>query len=55
MATLSIVNAAITILPDYSRIIQELWGYRVDRNGGGGPYACNVTPIFDNNTAAGWV
>jgi hypothetical protein len=24
-------------------------------NGDGGPYARNVTTIFDNNTAAGWV
>jgi hypothetical protein len=52
---LSIVNAEISGLPDPSRKIRELWGCLEERNGDGGPYARNVTPIFDNNTAAGWV
>jgi hypothetical protein len=52
---LSIVNAAIAGLPDPSRKIRELWGCLEEPNGDGGPYARNVTPIFDNNTAAGWV
>jgi len=52
---LSIVNAAIAGLPDPSRKIRELWGCLEEPNGDGGPYARNVTPIFDSNTAAGWV
>ena len=55
MTILSIVNAAIAGLPDPSRKIRELWGCLEEPNGDGGPYARNVTPIFDNNTAAGWV
>ena len=55
MSILSIVNAAIAGLPDPSRKIRELWGCLEEPNGDGGPYARNVTPIFDNNTAAGWV
>jgi len=51
----SIVNAAIAGLPDPSQTIRELWGHLEKPNGDGGPYARNVTPIFDNNTAAGWV
>jgi len=46
------VNAAIAGLPDPSRKIRELWGCLQEANGDGGPYAPNVTPIFDNNTAA---
>jgi len=52
---LSITNAAITGLPDPSRKIWERWGCRVEPNGDGGPYICDVTLIFDNNTAAGWI
>jgi len=52
---LSMVNAAIAGLPDPSLKIRELWGCREEPNGDGGPYACNVTPIFNNNAAAGWV
>jgi len=33
-------------------LLMELWGYMEEPNGDGGPYARNVTPIFDNNTAA---
>jgi len=49
------VNAAIAGLPDPSRKIRELSGCLEKPNGDGCPYARNVTPIFDNNTAAGWV
>jgi len=52
---LSIVNAAIADLPDPSRKIRDLWGCLEEPNGNGGPYTHNVTPMFDNNTAAGWV
>jgi len=52
---LSIINAAIAGLPDPSRKIRELAGCQEDPNGDGGAYAHNVTPIFDNNTAARWV
>jgi hypothetical protein len=52
---LSIVNAAIASLPDPSRKIREVWGCLEESNGDGGPYARNVTPIFDKNTAARWV
>jgi len=51
----SIVNAAIAGLPDPSREIRQLWGCLEEPDGGGGPYARNDTPIFDNNTAAGCV
>ena len=52
---LSIANAAIAGRPDPSRRIRELWGCLDEPNGNGGPHARNVTPIFDNHTAAGWV
>jgi len=52
---LSIVNAAITGLQDPTRIICDLWSCWEDPNGDGGPYTCNVTPIFDHNAAARWV
>jgi hypothetical protein len=52
---LSIVNAAIAVLPDSSRKIRELRGCLEKPNGDGGPHVYNVTPIFDNNAAAGWV
>jgi hypothetical protein len=51
----SIVNAAITGLPDPSGKVRELWGCLEERDGDGGPCASKVTSIFDNNTAAGWV
>jgi hypothetical protein len=50
---LSIVNAAITGLPDPSRKIRELWGCLAEPDRDGRPYASNVTSILDNNTAAG--
>jgi len=49
------MNAAMAGLPDPSRKIQEVWGCLDEPNGDGGLYAHNVTPIFDNNTAARWV
>ena len=49
----SIVNAAIAGLPDPSLKIRELSGILEEHNGDGGPYAHDVTSIFDNNTAAG--
>jgi len=52
---LSIMNAAIAGLPDTSQKIRELWGCLEVPDRDGGPYAHNVTPIFDHNTAAGWV
>jgi hypothetical protein len=55
MTIVSIVNAAMAGLPDHSRKVQELWGFLQKPTGDGGPYAHNITPIFDNNTAAGWV
>jgi len=33
----------------------RIWGCLEKPNGDGGLYTCNVTTIFDNNTAAGWV
>jgi len=55
MTILSIVNAGIAGLPDSSQKIWGLWGCREEPDGDGGPCARNVTPIFDNNTAARWV
>jgi len=52
MTNLTIVNAAIARLPDPRRKIRELWWCWEEPNGGGGLHASNVTPIFDNNTAA---
>jgi len=52
---LSSVNAEIGSLPDPSRKIRELWGGLQEANGDGSPYVRNATPIFDNNTATGWV
>jgi len=49
---LSIANAATAGLVDPSQKIRELWGCLVKPEGDGGSYARNVTPIFDNNTAA---
>jgi len=55
MTILSIVNAAITGLPDHSWNIRKFWGCLKEPNGDGGPFGRNFTSIFDNNTAAGWV
>jgi hypothetical protein len=52
---LSIVNAAIASLPDPSQKIQELCGCLEEPNGDGDPYVHNFTPMFNSNTAAGWV
>jgi hypothetical protein len=50
---LAIMNAAIAGLPDLSRTFRELWGCLVEPTRDSGPYARDVTPIIDNNTAAG--
>jgi len=55
MTIWSVVNAAIDGLPDPRWNIRELWGCQEGPDGHGSPYPCNVTPIFDNKTAAGWV
>jgi hypothetical protein len=52
---LSIVNPGNTGLADLSLKIGEIWGCLEEPNGDGGLYACNITPIVDKNTAAGWV
>jgi hypothetical protein len=52
---LSIMNAAIAGLPDPGPKIWELWGCLEEPDGDGGLCTCNVTTIFDNNTAAGCV
>jgi len=52
---LSIMIAAIAGLPDLRRKIQELWVRWEEPNGDGDPHAHNVTPIFNNNTAAAYV
>jgi len=51
----STVNTAIPGLPYPSWKIWELWGYREEPNGDGGPHSHDVTTIFDNNTPARWV
>jgi hypothetical protein len=48
----SIVNAAITGLPDPSRKIPELWHFLEEPNEHGGRYARHLTTNFDNDTAA---
>jgi hypothetical protein len=55
MTILSIVNTAIANLPDTSWKIRQLSGCLDNPNEDGGPYTRDVTPIVDNNTAAGWV
>jgi len=55
LTMLSIVNTVITSLPDSSQTIQKHWGCWDKLNDAGGPHRRTVTPIFDNNTAAGWV
>jgi hypothetical protein len=52
---LSIMNAAIASQRDPSRKIRERWGCREEPNLDCGSYTLNVTPIFDNYTAARWV
>jgi len=49
---LSIVNAAIGSLPNLCWKIRVLWGCWEEPNGDAGLHACNITTIFDNNTAA---
>ena len=52
---LSIVYAGLISLPDCHQTIQQLWGCGEEPDGYGCLYAQNVTLMFDNNTAAGWV
>ena len=52
---LSIMNGAIPGQRDPSQKIRVLWGCQKKPNGGGGPHSHNATPIFDTNTAAGWL
>ena len=51
----SIMTAAIAGLPDPSWKIREIWGCQGEPNGDRGLYPHNVIPIFNNNTAAGWL
>jgi hypothetical protein len=53
MTIFSVVNAAMASLSDPGRKFRQLWGCLKEPNGDHGPYARNVTPVFDNNTAAG--
>jgi len=55
MTIFSILDVAITSLSDPSLQILKLWGSQEDPNEDIGPHTRNVTLIFDNNTAAGWV
>ena len=52
---LSVIFAAITGMPDLNWKFRELRGCLEEPNDDGSLYAWNVTPIFDNHTAAGWV
>jgi len=52
---LSSLNAAITCLPDLSLKMRELWERQEEPNEDRGLHASNVTPLFDNNSAAGRV
>jgi hypothetical protein len=52
---LSIVHTAIAGLPHPSRKLREHWGCLEELNGDGSLYAFNLTPIFNNHTAAGLV
>jgi len=49
---LSILNAMIPSMQNPSRKFRLLSSCQEEPNGDGGSYTCNVTPIFDNNTAA---
>jgi len=51
----SIVNPAIVCLPDPSQKFRKFWGSREKSNGDRGAHPHNITPIFDNYTADGWV
>jgi hypothetical protein len=49
------VNVVIACLAHPRRKICELWGCQEDTIGDGGWYTCNVSRIFNNNSAAGWI
>ena len=53
MMILSIENDAIAGLPDPGWMTRELSGCREQPNGDDGHHSCNVTPIFNNISAAG--
>lgn len=55
VAIVSIVNAAIASLPDSSQTFQELRGFLEQPYVDGGLPTSDVTSIFNNTTAAGWV
>jgi len=50
--TLLILNAVIAHLPNSSMKISELQDCREEPNANSDPYASNISPIFDINTAA---
>jgi hypothetical protein len=52
MTSLSIVNTAITSVPDQSGNSRELWGCRVEPTGDWGLNNRNVTPMLANTAAA---
>ena len=49
------MHAAIASLSDSRQRIREHLGCWEELNGDRGAYTLNVTPLLDNNTAAGWV
>jgi hypothetical protein len=49
------VNAAKTSLPDLNNKFLDLQGCWKETTGDGGQYTRNITPIFNQNTAARWV
>jgi hypothetical protein len=53
--TMSIIHDGMAHQPDPSQKLRKLWCCLAESNGDGGLYTQNVTPIFDTNTAAGWV
>jgi len=55
MTICSIMNNEITGLPNSSLNFWKLWGCRKEPNWDGGPHTCNITLIFNNNSAAGCV
>jgi len=51
----STMNAAIAGLRNPSRKVWDLWGCWEEPDTECGLHSCNVTPVFNNNTAARWV
>jgi len=50
--SVSFMNAVMACLPDPRHKIHDLWGCRGEPDGDGGLRVLNITPIFDDNTAA---